>query len=140
MRISISEIYVEPRVTFCIPHQILNLICRALSKALENEQAFVTKYKADYNLVILITTRQRTQQTDIRRPAILRKHQCVEYVVYLPYKEITESTHYLLSLSTHLLSAIKEILSKYKIGSASLDQTFSQLIKKLQRAKTSKDF
>jgi hypothetical protein len=121
--------------SFCIPPQVLTRICRDLSRALEDEKAFVTKYKADYKLLILVSTRKDTRQTDIRRPAILRKLQCIEYVVYLPYQEISESPHYLSSFSNYLLDAIKEILSKYQIKSKRLDETVSRLLKTISTSK-----
>ena len=82
MRVSISQIYIKPGVSFPFSHLMQRWVSDELSSVADSCNKFVKKYGADFELAVIVSADTQIEDNLIKGPGVYKKGRWVEYVVY----------------------------------------------------------
>ena len=143
-KIFIHEIYAEVDVDFdfVYPYEVSKKTSENINNAYIEDGLMLDRYK-DYQIAFIITTKDNTLEniaktlgkpehvTDeyiVCRPSIRKKSMIVEYVIYLPYRDIKNSNKPLQDLLSKLSSAVSFIFEKLEYKQENIDKIIKSIV------------
>ncbi len=131
MKVSVSQIYIKPGVSFPFSHVMQRLLSSELSNCVEASAEFKTQYGTGYHLVVNMSADTDIVDNVVRGPTVFKRSRSVEYTVFLPYDMILQSRDGCREAMVFLLSGIRSILQQLRIDTQDFDQKKDIIIKSI---------
>jgi hypothetical protein len=90
MKVFVSQLNIQPGVSFPFSHVMQSLLHETLSALAVPSPAFTDKYGADFNLIVRLSAKREPKQNEIKGPTVFKKEKEVEYTLFLPFEAIIE--------------------------------------------------
>lgn len=127
MYISISSIKFSIPFMFPDPEDLRQALHQMLSREWDSPETFKRKY-GRANLDFMIVLDRKTKDLEIKGPTI--DEELVDFVLWLPYKEIKSSSNYRMSYLRYIKEGMLEVLSRYDFNLDPFKEIFSTLEQK----------
>jgi hypothetical protein len=112
MRIYVSQIYVEPRVSYPFSHVFQKYLSALASEDTSGTEQFFSKYGEDYELVFNVSAKTGLNSPEIKGPTVFKRGKTVEYTIFLPFERDVGLDKASLSRALRLLlSSMNAVLS-----------------------------
>lgn len=128
MSVNFTQFYIEPKVFFNLPIDVLEELSGCFSRGLSISGSPKWKYDTEYKLLFIISAKSNTSITEIKGPSVSKKYKSVEYVLYLPYDTIKKHSLPLHALLMQLVEAISVVLDKHVIQHSQLEPKLSAIV------------
>lgn len=115
MNIQFSQIYAEVNTSYDITNTILAPLRNYLNGLDKNinhyEKLFLTD---DYSVIFIILATRKNNEIIVKDPTPLSKKKQVEFVIFVPYKEISSFTDQMSYILDCIAEGIIFVFDKYK--------------------------
>jgi len=128
MEVSFGQIYTEVGASFPFSYRMQVWLSKRISRLAAPGPKFVTKYGADFALIVRINAKTRQAGNVIRGPAVFRKTRDVEYVVTLPYDTIIREKDGGRAAMRFLLDGVRDVFAAAQIVAAGMEAKREALI------------
>ncbi|UTC66573.1 MULTISPECIES: hypothetical protein [unclassified Treponema] len=125
MKFRIGAIFSDVGISFKISHKVVKLIWNDLEKEINLSDEY-NKVHKDYTLVFLYSARE-SNDFFVTNPTISKRYKVVEYVIYMPYKEIQKDTDIYNIFLHYMEKGIRNIFEQYNINQYQIDDIFSKI-------------
>ena len=86
MRISVSQVYIEPDAYYPFSIAWQNFISEELSRLCVSSSHFNRIYGEEYQLILRVSAKKEVDSVEIKGPTIFRRDKDVEYTLFLPHE------------------------------------------------------
>jgi hypothetical protein len=121
MKVFISQLYIQPGVSFPFSHHMQSWLHEALSALAVPSPAFTDKYGADFNLIVRLSAKRELKQNEIKGPTVFKKEKDVEYTLLLPFEAIIEQGDMCRAALAFLFDGVRAIFARSGIEAPGLD-------------------
>lgn len=112
MRIHVSQIYIEPGVSFPFTHVFQKYLGGLLTEDTTSTDAFCQRFGNDYSLVFNVSAKHKLTEPEIKGPTVFKREKTVEYTIFLPCsRDSRHEEHSLTHVLEVLLGCIDSILT-----------------------------
>ncbi|KGN79350.1 hypothetical protein HW49_06255 [Porphyromonadaceae bacterium COT-184 OH4590] len=125
MKFRIGAIFSDVGISFKISHKVVKLIWNDLEKEINLSDEY-NKVHKDYTLVFLYSARE-SNDFFVTKPTISKRYKIVEYVIYMPYKEIQKDTDIYNVFLCYMEKGIRNVFEQYNINQNQIDDIFSKI-------------
>src|SRR5262245_47827313 len=112
MKVSVSQIYVEPNASFPFSHVMQRWLSGRLSSLAKGADGFIKKYGQQFKLVLNISAERQLTKLRIAGPTVFKRTNDVEYTVFLPFDEIVAAPEGCRSALGLLLDAVRQVFEE----------------------------
>jgi hypothetical protein len=131
VKVSVTQIYIEPGVWFPFSHHMQRFLREQLSTLSGEASEFCKKYGNNFALTINISAKQQIASSQIKGPSVFRKTRDVEYTLFLPFDAIMTPLGGCRAAAEFLLDGVRTIFQKVGIEIAPLDEKRASIIEHL---------
>jgi len=121
VNVFLGQIYQEVGASFPFSYVMQEWLGGQLSNLVTSSSEFFQKYGADFDLMVWISARKNSAETEIRGPAVFKKTKDVEYTVFLPYDTIAATEDERRTAILFLVDAIQEVFAREQIVASGLE-------------------
>jgi hypothetical protein len=129
MKFRFSAIFSQVGISFDISHKVVKLIWNEIEEKVILSDFYKEKHK-DYTLVFIYSAREQNDYA-IMGATISKRYKVVEYIIYMPYKEIQSDPKVYDVFLTYIEKGIREIFEMYDIEQCELTPIFQNVRKKV---------
>jgi hypothetical protein len=131
MKVSISQIYIEPGVSFPFSHHFQRLFSGEITALVVPSVKFIEKYGSDFALIFRMSAKQDIQGNEIRGPTVFRKAKDVEYTIFLPFDVICRHPEVPKTALRFLLKGVCSVFESLRIDTARVLEKQEALIEQV---------
>lgn len=129
MKCGFMQIYAEVGARYRLSHMLLNPLQQKIDALGKNIPFLAEKLKADdFEITYIISATRKADDMYIKGPTFLYKSRCVEFVIFVPYREIADFGERIEFVLDHVGAGIKRIFEKYGIDSAGVERCMEEMI------------
>ncbi|MEM9885748.1 MAG: hypothetical protein AAF849_07645 [Bacteroidota bacterium] len=128
MNITISSIFPEAGYNFNISYKIHEIIASEINEALTDLGTFDLTFGKDFDLGIIVSTKRKVNDLYVQGPAIFKREKIVDFTIWIPFREVKNSSSYTNSYIDYLIKGILELFERYDIDTT-IDKDFIDRIK-----------
>jgi hypothetical protein len=111
MRIYVSQIYVEPGVSYPFTHVFQKYLSALASEDTNGTEQFSSNYGEDYDLVFNVSAKTGLNSPEVKGPTVFKREKTVEYTIFLPFeRKVAVNDESLSSTLRMLLSSMNAVL------------------------------
>ncbi|XLZ70880.1 hypothetical protein ABT364_02650 [Massilia sp. SR12] len=123
------QIYAEVGASYDLSHKLLKPLLQRLNALGKNIPFLAEKLKViDFEITYIISATRKTDNMYTKGPTFSRKRSCVEFVIFVPYREIADFSERIEFVIDHVGAGIKCIFEKYGIDSVGVDRCVEEVI------------
>lgn len=128
MKVSFTQIYIEPGACFPFSLHFQRRISKAVSALVEPSVKFIDKFADDYELISYMSAKHGLHDNEIRGPGVFKKAKDVEYYVYLPFDAIMRHADSPRHALRYLLKGVCDVFDRLEIDKTRLLEKQDALI------------
>jgi hypothetical protein len=118
MRVYVSQIYIEPGISYPFTHVFQKYLSSLASDDTKCSEQFRTRYGEDYDLIFNVSAKTGLVSPEIKGPTVFKREKTVEYTVFLPFQiEQNISDKSLTNAIKLLLNCMNTVLSSFSMTS-----------------------
>ena len=137
MRVFVGQIYITPGVSFPFSHAMQAWLSEQLTALSSPSAAFVKQYGTTFDVMLRISARAGSAETEFKGPTVFKADKDVEYTVFLPFDTIRAAGAGGRRLAAELLlSAVASVFDKLSVESPELSDRREELVARLSSDET----
>jgi len=118
MRIYVSQIYIEPGISYPFTHVFQKYLSSLASEDTKCSEQFRIQYGEDYDLIFNMSAKTGLVLPEVKGPTVFKREKTVEFTVFLPFqKEENISDNSLTNAVILLLNCMNTVLSGFSMTS-----------------------
>ncbi|MWP50274.1 MULTISPECIES: hypothetical protein [unclassified Gilliamella] len=129
MKFRIGAIFSQVGISFKVSHKVIKLIWSDLEERVPLSEEYEKKFR-DYTLVFLYSAREQNDFL-VKGPTISKRYKVIEYVIYMPFKEIQSDEEIYNVFLMCMEKGVREVFRKYNINQNELKDIFYNVRKKV---------
>ena len=110
MNIYISQIYIQPGVSYPFSYRFQKFMSEAVTERVSPSEKFVTRYGEDFDLIFRMSAKSEIAETEIKGPTVFKRDKDVEYSIFIPFRGNESDSKTLHDVVMTLLNGIVSVL------------------------------
>lgn len=128
MKCKFMQIYAEVGASYDLSHKLLKPLLQKLNALGKNIPFLAEKLNAiDFEITYIISATRKAENMYIKGPTFLRKRNSVEFVIFVPYREIADFAERMEFVLSNVEAGIKGILEKYDVDNVGVDRCIEEM-------------
>ena len=116
MKIFVSQIYTEPRVSYPFSHHFQKFLSEELTSRVVPSDTFAQKYGRHFHLVFNVSAKADIIQPESKGPTVFKKDKDVEFTIFLTYnKRHSRGEEMYRAVLRQLLDEVVDVLKSLQI-------------------------
>ena len=111
MNIYISQIYIQPGVSYPFSYRFQKFMSEAVTERVSPSEKFVTRYGEDFDLIFRMSAKSEIAETEIKGPTVFKRDKDVEYSIFIPFRGNESDPKTLHDVVITLLNGIVSVLN-----------------------------
>src|SRR5229473_5718496 len=110
MKISLSQIYIAPGISFPFSHLFQRRLSDELTAIVQPSKDFIRRYGDDFTVIFNMSAKAGIQELEIRGPLNDKKKKELEFTLFLPYDPINDRDDVIATALRYLITGIINVL------------------------------
>lgn len=128
MKVFLSQIYIEPGISYPFSYRFQQWISVELSKRVAASPKFIEAYSHDFNLVFNMSAKSSLRNPEIKGPTVFQGTKDVEFTIFLPFHKIKHTRIDVEKVLELLFDSIINVVEGLEIDALRLKQDSNLLI------------